>query len=156
MTENIVWILAIFHIHVDVADNVKALYRRGKAHVGAWNPKEARSDLERVAELDRSMAKLVQKELANLDALERQKVSDDRNLFEGKIFSWIRGIFSIIDYHAGLSSVMLPRDGRTLCQLDVFYRLPVFLPSVVAVITFHRNLLPQLCRSVDRMEPTIW
>ena len=71
---------------VDVADNVKALYRRGKAHVGAWNPKEARSDFERVAELDRSMAKQVQKELANLDALERQKVSDDRNLFEGKIF----------------------------------------------------------------------
>jgi len=71
---------------VNIADNVKALYRRGRAHVGAWNPKEARSDFERVAELDPSMAKAVQKELANLDALEKQKASDDRNLFEGKIF----------------------------------------------------------------------
>ena len=72
---------------VNFADNVKALYRRGRAHVGAWNPKEARSDFERVAELDPSMAKAVQKELANLDALEKQKASDDRNLFEGKIFA---------------------------------------------------------------------
>ena len=71
---------------VVVADNVKALYRRGKAHVGAWNPKEARADFERVAELDPSMAKVVQKELSNLDALEKQKISDDRALFEGKIF----------------------------------------------------------------------
>jgi len=74
------------HVDVIVADNVKALYRRGKAHVGAWNPKEARADLERVAELDPSMAKSVQRELVNLDALEKQKISDDRALFEGKIF----------------------------------------------------------------------
>jgi len=69
-----------------VADNVKALYRRGKAHVGAWNPSEARSDFERVAVLDPSMTKAVQKELANLDALEKRKISDDRALLEGKIF----------------------------------------------------------------------
>lgn len=70
----------------NVADNVKALYRRGKAHVGAWNPKEARADFERVAQLDLSMAKAVQKDLVNLDALEKQKVSEDRALFEGKMF----------------------------------------------------------------------
>ena len=65
---------------------MKALYRRGKAHVGAWNPNEARSDFERVAELDPSMVKVVRKELANLDELEKRKTSDDRVLFEGKIF----------------------------------------------------------------------
>ena len=65
---------------------MKALYRRGKAHVGAWNPKEARADFERVAELDPLMVKAVQKELVNLDALEKQKVTDDRALFEGKMF----------------------------------------------------------------------
>jgi len=54
--------------------------------VGAWNPKEARSDLERVMELDPSMTKLIQKELANLDVLEKQKICDDRARFEGKIF----------------------------------------------------------------------
>jgi len=73
---------------VCAADNVKALYRRGKAHLGAWNPKEARSDFERVAQLDQSMTRAVQKELANLNALEKQKINDDRALFEGKIFSW--------------------------------------------------------------------
>ena len=76
-------------IYVNVADNVKALYRRGKAHVGAWNPQEARSDFERVAALDLSMAKAVQKELASLDALEKQKASDDRALYQGKIFGWV-------------------------------------------------------------------
>lgn len=68
-------------------DNVKALYRRGRAHVGAWNPNEARSDFERVAELDPSMAKVVQKELASLSVQEKQKTNDDRALFEGKIFA---------------------------------------------------------------------
>jgi len=65
---------------------VKALYRRAKAHVGAWNPHEARSDFKRVAELKPDEAKKVQKELAHLDALEKQKTSDDRALFAGKMF----------------------------------------------------------------------
>ncbi len=37
------------------SDNVKALFRRGKAHIGAWNPSAAKEDLRRVAELDSSL-----------------------------------------------------------------------------------------------------
>lgn len=33
-------------------DNVKALFRRAKAHRGAWNPAEARADFERWEYMD--------------------------------------------------------------------------------------------------------
>lgn len=67
-------------------DNVKALYRRAKAHVGAWNPKEAREDFERVAQLDPSLAKSVAAEVANLEKLEREKTNQDKLLLQGKMF----------------------------------------------------------------------
>ena len=35
-----------------ILDNVKALYRRARAHVGAWNPEQAKNDFKKVAELD--------------------------------------------------------------------------------------------------------
>ncbi|CAH1778954.1 unnamed protein product [Owenia fusiformis] len=67
-------------------DNVKALYRRAKAHVGAWNPKEAREDFQRVLELDQTLTKTVQKELNELD--EKQKVKDEEDKKKlGKLFS---------------------------------------------------------------------
>lgn len=67
-------------------DNVKALYRRAKAHVGAWNPKEAREDFERVAQLDPSLAKTVASEVMNLEKLEREKTNQDKLLLQGKMF----------------------------------------------------------------------
>ncbi|KAF5295064.1 hypothetical protein FQA39_LY13215 [Lamprigera yunnana] len=36
----------------DKSDNAKALFRRGKAHVGAWNSTEAGEDFEKVIGLD--------------------------------------------------------------------------------------------------------
>lgn len=68
-------------------DNVKALYRRGKAHVGAWNPSDARHDFDRVIELDPSLANAARKELKNIDSLEKDKMDTDRALFQGKIFT---------------------------------------------------------------------
>lgn len=53
-------------------NNVKALYRRARAHVGCWNPKEGRRDFERVMELDQSLVKTVRKELEDLDEKERE------------------------------------------------------------------------------------
>ena len=41
--------LLFFH---GILDNVKALYRRARAHVGAWNPEQAKNDFKKVAELD--------------------------------------------------------------------------------------------------------
>jgi AH receptor-interacting protein len=36
---------------ISSVDNIKALFRRGKAHIGAWDPDQAREDLKRVMEL---------------------------------------------------------------------------------------------------------
>lgn len=44
-------------------DNVKALYRRGKAHIGAWNEIEAINDLTKASKLDKSLQSAVNKEL---------------------------------------------------------------------------------------------
>ena len=43
------FLLLFFH---GILDNVKALYRRARAHVGAWNPEQAKNDFKKVAELD--------------------------------------------------------------------------------------------------------
>ena len=32
-----------------ILDNVKALYRRARAHVGAWNPEQAKNDFKKVS-----------------------------------------------------------------------------------------------------------
>jgi len=67
-------------------DNVKALFRRAKAHVGAWNPIEARLDFQRAAELDPSLAAAIKKELLNLDQLELEYNRKEKEKLHGKIF----------------------------------------------------------------------
>lgn len=64
-------------------DNVKALFRRAKAHVGAWNPEEAQEDFQKVMTLDSSLTPAVQKELKLLEELRKQKDSEDRNKLKG-------------------------------------------------------------------------
>ncbi|KAK4872550.1 hypothetical protein RN001_014579 [Aquatica leii] len=64
-------------------DNVKALFRRGKAHVGAWNPVEAREDFEKVIQLDKSLGCVVKKELDNLDELVKLKNDSDKEKLKG-------------------------------------------------------------------------
>lgn len=68
------------------ADNVKALYRRAKAHVGAWNPDDARKDYQRCMELDKSLIAKVNREL---DALNEEiKLNDiEQKMKLKKIFS---------------------------------------------------------------------
>jgi len=60
-------------------DNVKALFRRGKAHIGAWNPDQAKQDFQRVSELDPSLVKACNRELQKLKNLEKEKDSQDRD-----------------------------------------------------------------------------
>lgn len=67
-------------------NNVKALYRRAKAHVGCWDPKEARQDFERVMELDQSLVKTVRKELEELDRKEKEHNEEYKEKLKG-IFS---------------------------------------------------------------------
>lgn len=63
--------------------NVKALFRRAKAHVGAWNPQEAQEDFQKVMTLDSSLTPAVQKEMKLLEELRKQKDSEDRNKLKG-------------------------------------------------------------------------
>lgn len=65
--------------------NVKALYRRAKAHAGAWNPEEAIYDFQQAAELDPSLQSNVQKELKVIDGLKRQRDLQDRKCLQ-KLF----------------------------------------------------------------------
>lgn len=52
---------------VSSIDNIKALYRRAKAHVGAWNPDDAKKDFEKCLELDKSLTKTVNRDLEQLN-----------------------------------------------------------------------------------------
>ncbi|XP_065353952.1 AH receptor-interacting protein [Cloeon dipterum] len=67
-------------------DSVKALFRRGKAHIGAWNPNEARKDLQRVAQLQPNLAQAVAADLKKIDEEERKRDAQDKAKFAGKLF----------------------------------------------------------------------
>ena len=69
-------------------DNVKALYRRARAHAGAWNPTDAKSDFERVAHLDKSLAATCCKEIKRIEEMEKQKNFDDREKFKALFKAW--------------------------------------------------------------------
>ena len=62
-----------------IAGNVKALFRRGKAHIGAWNPVDAKNDLEKVMDLDPSLTTACKKELTALENMEKEKDAQDRS-----------------------------------------------------------------------------
>ncbi|GAB6030072.1 hypothetical protein CHUAL_005752 [Chamberlinius hualienensis] len=66
--------------------NVKALYRRALGHIGAWNPDAARADLNKILTVDQSMSSLVNKKLATLDELIKQKNDEDKAKLAGKLF----------------------------------------------------------------------
>ncbi|XP_017882338.1 AH receptor-interacting protein [Ceratina calcarata] len=54
-------------------DNVKALYRRGKAYIGTWDEENAVKDLRKAAELDTSLRSTVEKELQAFSVAIKQK-----------------------------------------------------------------------------------
>jgi len=56
-------------------DNVKALYRRGKAYIGAWDETNAIRDLRKAAEIDSSLHNTVEKELQAFAAAIKEKDS---------------------------------------------------------------------------------
>ncbi|KAM6075076.1 AH receptor-interacting protein isoform 1-T1 [Chlamydotis macqueenii] len=67
-------------------DNVKAYFKRGKAHAAVWNVSEAQADFAKVLALDPSLRPVVSKELRSLEARLREKDAEDKIRFKG-IFS---------------------------------------------------------------------
>ena len=67
-------------------DNVKALYRRGRASAACWNVEEAKSDFARVVELDPSLCRAVDKELKTLTTRVREKDIAEKARLRGKLF----------------------------------------------------------------------
>ena len=63
-------------------ENVKALFRRGKAHAAVWNLKEAEADFEKVASLDPSLQAVARKELDLLHQRSREKDILDKDKFK--------------------------------------------------------------------------
>lgn len=63
-------------------DNVKALFRRAKAHTGAWNFEEARKDFEQAVKSDQLLLGAVTKELKHLDSLEKSNDLKDKQRFK--------------------------------------------------------------------------
>lgn len=68
------------------AHNVKALFRRAKAHSASWNTVEAKEDFKEVCRLDHSLAKTVDKELKSLASRVKEKDEQERDHFKGKLF----------------------------------------------------------------------
>lgn len=69
-----------------ILDNVKALFRRGKAYVGTWDLDLARDDFNKVLELDPSFQSVIQKELQNVNKLQKQKDDEIKSKLFGKGF----------------------------------------------------------------------
>ena len=67
-------------------NNVKALFRRAKANVGAWNPVQAKQDFQTVMELDQSLATACKKEILAVERMEKEKDTDDKEKMT-KLFS---------------------------------------------------------------------
>ncbi|XP_072280609.1 AH receptor-interacting protein [Pyxicephalus adspersus] len=63
------------------SDNVKALFKRGRAHAAVWNASEAEHDFSRAVELDPSLAPLVAKELKQLETRINEKEREDKARF---------------------------------------------------------------------------
>ncbi|XP_048370028.1 uncharacterized protein LOC125442604 [Sphaerodactylus townsendi] len=68
-------------------ENVKAYFKRAKAHAAVWNDKEARTDFLRAAQLDPSLAAAVRKELKLLGEKMRQKCVEERKRYK-EMFDW--------------------------------------------------------------------
>lgn len=66
-----------------LTDNVKALYKRAKAHAAVWNEREARADFAKVLELDPSLEQSIAKELRIMEEKIRIKDKEEKNRYKG-------------------------------------------------------------------------
>jgi len=67
-------------------DNVKAFFRRGKAHLGAWNPEAAKEDFNKAMQLDESLTVTCKKEIVLIEEEEKRKNNEDKQKLD-KLFN---------------------------------------------------------------------
>lgn len=67
-------------------NNVKALYRRARAHAGRWNLPDAEDDFKKAAALDPSLSKAADKELTELKSRIRVQEMQEKQKLKGKLF----------------------------------------------------------------------
>ncbi|TNN28214.1 AH receptor-interacting protein [Liparis tanakae] len=63
-------------------DNVKAYYKRAKAHAAVWNEVEARADFEKVLDLDPSLSASIAKELRSMEDKIRSKEKEEKGRYK--------------------------------------------------------------------------
>ena len=63
-------------------DNVKAYFKRAKAHAAVWNEVEARADFAKVLQLDPSLGPSVAKELRAMDERIRTKEKEEKGRYK--------------------------------------------------------------------------
>jgi hypothetical protein len=68
-------------------DNVKAYFKRAKAHAAVWNETEARADFAKVVELDPSLGPSVAKELRAMEERIRSKEKEEKGRYKS-LFSY--------------------------------------------------------------------
>ncbi|XP_056136122.1 AH receptor-interacting protein [Lampris incognitus] len=64
-------------------DNVKAFYKRAKAHAAVWNETEARADFAKVVQLDPTLGPSVAKELRSMEEKIHAKKLEEKDRFKG-------------------------------------------------------------------------
>lgn len=84
-SKGISWVYFVFNHRILISDNVKALYRRAKAHVGAWNPDEAKNDYVKCQELDKTLVTKINRELDDLNQQIHVQDIDDKLKYQ-KLF----------------------------------------------------------------------
>ncbi|XP_020343039.1 AH receptor-interacting protein-like isoform X2 [Oncorhynchus kisutch] len=70
-----------------VQDNMKAYFKRAKAHAAVWNETEARADFAKVVELDPSLGLSVAKELRAMEERIRSKEKEEKGRYKS-LFSY--------------------------------------------------------------------
>lgn len=83
VTTSINIIVQLEEIPCCATDNVKALYKRAKAHAAVWNEREARADFAKVLEFDPSLEQSIAKELRNMEEKIRIKDKEEKNRYKG-------------------------------------------------------------------------
>jgi len=68
-------------------NNVKALFRRAKAHMAVWNIEETRRDMSQCCEIDPTLKTEVETQLNYLDQMISKKEKEERQKYKGKLFS---------------------------------------------------------------------